>query len=71
MGVAYADDAEKGLQEGRAAAERLGDVLQEIGLPLPRLQGSFPYRGEGTVDLGSAPAKLVDRIAAWIEERTR
>lgn len=70
MGHTFSDRTEEELSHGREAAERLNNALRNIGLSLPAVQGSYPYQNQGLVDLGTAPAALVDKIAQWIEERS-
>ncbi|MEU2431059.1 hypothetical protein ABZ611_16375 [Streptomyces sp. NPDC007861] len=57
------------LEAGQDAANKLGKVLQSAGFTLPSLSGTYPVNGTPMVQLGSARADVIARLADWIEER--
>ncbi|MET8679671.1 hypothetical protein ABZW18_19375 [Streptomyces sp. NPDC004647] len=64
-----ADGADKSISQGREAAVKLNSALRSAGFTLPTVQGTYPVMGRSMVDLGSASADLITRLAEWIEER--
>ncbi len=49
------------------ASERLRNALHQLGLEFPSVRGTFPARGEPTVELGRASATVVHAVANYLE----
>jgi len=50
------------------ASERLRTALHQHGMEFPSVRGTYPSRGEPTVELGRVSATVVHTLAAALEE---